>query len=365
MALTLLDTRPFDANIVTPWKNIRRCALKPDGTVYKYHDNNITGDSTNAKFDDGTTMTWSAYESAGYNCMVEIPKFYYKKIGFNESTTDFTNGHAWYISDNASDGYELHPAFMRCRDKLCDDLTGVAIEVNYRYAHAFLGWIDGSGKLRSLPFKSPNVSITIGNNRNAGRNNGNGWGILDYNLYFAIQILYSVEYGSYDSQTALGRGYVDGNGGRINTGGTLQYGNNSYGEITGKKQMSYRGIEDFWGNCYRWIDGFFDNSSRHILIGNKGFNNTGSGYSDKGQGSTADLGGYIGNIQSNKECGFVVSVTNGSATTKLYDYGRLFAGYLPVAGGYWYLASSAGALYFRCHYSAADADSSVAASVAF
>lgn len=360
MALTLLDTRPFNPDEVSPWKDMGRVILDLLGNeIGELHP-----DDSN-KWKDGTTVDWNLVETNGWNVMVRIPKFYYKKVGFNESGTDFDNGHAWYISDAPENGFDLHPAFMRCRDKLCDDQTGVAVEVDYRYAPAFLGWIDGQGRLRSLPNKIPQVDITIGNSRLASTKNGNGWGIFDYNLLFAVQLLYSIEYGNYDSQTALGRGYVDGNSSKINTGGTLQYGNHSFGETTGKKQMSYRGIEDFWGNCYRWIDGFFCNSTRNILIGNKGFNNTGSGYIDNGVGGNANINGYITNVQSSKNCGFVTAVGGGSATTKIYDSGTLSAGCLPVAGGAWGATSYAGAFYFYCSYSASYALSYFAASLAF
>lgn len=360
MALNLTSTRNFNPDNVMPWSGIKRCILNPDGSKAGYLDANDSN-----KWADGTTVNWTTVENNLQNVLVEIPKFYYKKVGFNESTTDFDNGHAWYISDSPTDGYELHPAFMRCRDKLCDDLTGVATEVDYRYAPAFLGWKDGSGKLRSLPFKTPTVSITIGNSRIASKANGNGWGIMDFNLLFAIQLLYSVEYGNYDSQTALGRGYVDGNSSSTATGGTLSSGNKSYGETTGKKQMSYRGIEDLWGNCRYWVDGFFCNSSSHMVIGSKGFNDAGNGYSDKGISSFINNGGYIGNIQSNKDCGFVISASNGSTTTKLYDYGGLYASSLPIAGTNWNNASDGGAFYFYCSYGASYASSNISASLCF
>lgn len=359
MTLKITLERPFDSNKAIPWMNIKRCILDLNGNIIGY----LNKDNSNL-WADSSVVNWSTVENSGWNVMVEIPKFYYKKVGFNESTTDFISGHDWYISTTVT-GFDLHPAFYRCRDKLCDDQSGVAIEVDYRYAPAFLGWVDGNGRLRSLPNKSPNISTTIGNFRNYAKANGNGWGIMDYNLLFAIQLLYSVEYGNYDSQTALGRGYVDGNSGKINTGGTLQYGNNSFGETTGKKQMSYRGIEDFWGNCYYWVDGFFCDSSRNILIGNKGFNNTGNGYNNKGKGMTSILNGYIGNIQSNKECGFVVSVTGGTMTSKFFDLGYLNGGCLAVAGANWDNASFGGAFRFYCGYSASNAYSHLGASLAF
>jgi len=355
----LTSERPFNPDEISPWKDMKRVILDLDGNeIGTLHD-----DDSN-KWEDGTDVDWNEVESSGWNVMERTPKFYYAKFPYNVNG-NYEDGHIWLISDKPEEGFELHPAFMRCRDRLCDDSSGTAKEVNYRYRGAFLGWVDGQGRLRSLPNKSPQVSKTIGNFRNYAKANGNGWGITDFNLHFATQLLYSVEYGDYDSQTALGRGYVDGNGGKTNTGGTLQYGNKSFGETTGKKQMSYRGIEDFWGNCYYWIDGFYCDVSRNILIGDKGFNNTGGGYSNKGRGATSNIDGFIGNIQSKNDCGFVMSVASGSATTKLYDYGHLYAGYLPIAGGNWNYGSNTGAFYFHCYWSASDANPYVAASVAF
>ena len=353
----LTSKRPFNPDMASPWKDMKRVVLDLDGNeIGTLHD-----DDSN-KWEDGTDVDWNEVESNGWNVMVRIPKFYYAKLPYNINGS-YDDGHIWLISDEPSSGFELHPAFMRCRDKLCDDLSGVAKEVDYRYRGAFLGWVDGQGRLRSLPNKSPWVNTTIGNFRNYAKANGNGWGITDFNLLFATQLLYSVEYGDYDSQTALGRGYVDGNSSEINTGGTLLYGNKSYGETTGKKQMSYRGIEDFWGNCRYWVDGFYCDGSRNILIGNKGFNDTGNGYSNKGR--TSNGNGYIGNIQSKNDCGFVMSETDGSSSTKLYDYGNLYPSYMPMAGGYWSCGSDAGAFYFGCACSASDRYSFVAASVAF
>ncbi|MFA7573630.1 MAG: hypothetical protein WCY24_07895, partial [Lutispora sp.] len=205
-----------------PWGGMKRVALTPEGEVYKYHNHEITGDNTNAFFEDDTTMTWIDYENAGYNCMVQIPKFYFCKKKIDDDWV-FGVANAPSETDKISESdWRIHPAFFRCRDKLCDDQTGVAIEVDYRYAPAFLGWKDISNKLRSLPNKSPTVSITIGTARNYAKANGNGWGTLEYNLYYAIQILLLTEYGHGDSQTMIGRGYVDGNASRINTGATLQ-----------------------------------------------------------------------------------------------------------------------------------------------
>ena len=63
---------------------------------------------------------------------------------------------------------------------------------------------------------------------------------------FLTQILYLLMFRNLDSQTALGRGNVDGSANYLNTGGTNAKTFN-YGETTGRLQMKFLGMEDFWG----------------------------------------------------------------------------------------------------------------------
>lgn len=330
-----------DFSTLYPWKDMKRVNLSDSGV-----ENAVYGDV--------------AYKTDATNgqCMVRVPKFYYKVVN-----TDVNNIQFW-IADAPKDGYEVHPAFLRCRDKLCDDQTGVAIEVDKRYHHTYLPSLNGT-KLESKSGVSPLASVTIGNGRTYAKNRGNSWGLKDFNLNYAIQMLYLIEFAHFDSQTKIGRGFVDGNTASHKTGGTNNYGNNSYGEATGKLQMSYRGIEDFYGNCYQWLDGFFCNASRNILIGNKGFNDIGTGYITYTTGLGADFSGYISEIFGDKTTGFAPKVCSGSATTKLYDPGSLYAGCLPIAGGYWDNASYTGAFYFYCINSASNAIAYIACSLAF
>lgn len=358
MSLILADNRPFDPDKCLPWKGMKRCALRQDGTVYKYHNSEDTN-----KWEDGSNVDWNQYEKDGLNCMVEIPKFYYAKYPYNMDGT-YDQGHIWIISDTLEEDFELHPAFYRCRDKSCDDSTSIAKEVDYRYRAAFLGWKDNNNMLRSLPNKLPLTDIRISDSRNYAKNNGFGWGILDYNLFYACQLLFAVEYGDYDSQTILGRGYVDGNSDKTNTGATLIKGNYSYGETTGKKQMSYRGIEDMWGNCHYFVDGFTCYSSASIKIGNKGFNDSGNGYSTYPKEFNGSARGYISEIHSAKSLGFIIKSGAASGTSKFYDYGYLDTSGMPYAGGY-YNSDNRGALFFYCSIPSSYTGSYIGCSIAF
>ena len=337
-----------DFNLEMPWGGMKRVILSPDGSRVGYLDANNSD-----KWADGSLVNWTLVESSGQNCMVEIPKFYScKKVIGDERIFGVSDKPIQTEKIGLAD-WRVDPAFYRDRSKLCTDQTAIPIEVDFRYAPAFKGWVDEQGRMRSLPSKSPTTSKNIGQFRNHSANMGNGWGMLDFNLLTAIQMLYITEYNNPDSQTTIGRGYVDGNTSSIVTGATRQYGNNSFGETTGKKQMSYRGIEDLYGNVYHWIDGLYCDASRNILVGNKGFNNTGVGYKNLGSGGTANVSGYIGDIQTNIDAGFLIkNATGGSMTTKLRDYGSLASGYLPIAGACWSDGSHGSAFVCSLNYSA-------------
>jgi hypothetical protein len=345
MALQYTTTPPVDFNTTMPWAGMKRCLVLDNGTVNYYLDPN---DST--KKADGTTANLTG---ANGQVMVEIPKFWYKKEPFTEGSK---MGFRFYISSGPAEGYEVHPAFYRDRDG-----DGIAEEVDFRYYSAFMGY-NNAGKLESLPNKSPTVSQTIGTFRSQAQARGNGWGLVDYNLLYAVQLLYLIEYGHFDSQTKIGRGYVDGNTASINTGGTLNKGNHSYGETTGKQQMSYRGIEDYWGNIFYFIDGIVTDSTG-ILIGNKGFNDAGTGY-QKFTVTIPNTGGYISDIQSEPQLGFIGKTFSGTATSKLYDYGALYSGRVAYFGGDWSFGSLAGAFSLRLFSVASSVSSSIGARLA-
>ena len=225
------------------------------------------------------------------------------------------------------------------------------------YISAYLGY-DLSSKLRSLSGKTPTATQTIGAFRTLAQANGTGYDQLAYFQLLMLQVLFTVMFKNRDSQTALGRGFVDGNAAAIATGGTNAKGM-FYGETTGKLQNKFCGIEDFYGNLRYWVDGFFSSSIWHMLIANQNFNDTGSGYADYGQGVTVDTGGYISTVQGGTETGFVVKATAGSATTHYSDNGYLNASRLPHFGGSWAEAGSAGAFGLSAASSAAVSAASV------
>lgn len=344
-----------------PWGGLKRVIIAPDHNKVGYlHPENSN------KWEDGSDVDWVEVESSGQNVMVEIPKFYYTKKTDGDRVYFGAAERIPGATDVEPHEWEAQPAFYRDRTKHLDDSTAEPIEVNYRYVGAFHGWVDGQGRLRSLPNKMPTANKTISEFRNHAKNNGVGWSQFDYYLLYAIQTLYITEYAHPDSQTVIGRGYVDDNDDYIETGNTLQYGNNTFGEATGKYQMSYRGIEDFYGNFYNWIDGIVTDSSYNILIGSKNFNDNGNGYDLYSTGISSNTHGNISDIHNDKNMGFVIKSTNSNSNydDKFYDYGYLNASRVARFGGGRSSGSGAGAFLWQLNYSASGSSANDAARLA-
>ena len=317
------------------FKDIKPCILK-NGVVQYYLDPN---DFT--KKADGTPADIESGNDG--DVMIEIPKtgFLISTVG-NILTVKVTDD-----SNNPNFKYYAHTRVTEGdRSKL--------------YIGAYLGWKDGSNKLRSLSGKTPTASQTIGTFRTQAKANGSGYDLVSFYPLTLLQCLYLIKYKNLDSQTALGRGYVDGNSAATNTGGTNTKGMD-WGETTGKLQMKLFGLEDFWGNLRWWIDGLFSDSNRNIKTAFQNFNDTGSGYTDRGQGATSDISGYMSKPQGFTEAGFVLKEKDGSATTHFCDFATLYASCIAVSGGSWGDGSSAGAFPLSVSYSADNSSAGIAA----
>lgn len=294
-----------DFSNVYPWGGMRRCNLAANGTVTSYQ-----GDPTFAH--DGTKG----------NVMVEIPKFWTKKV----PTTD---GYEFWIANGPTAGFTIHPAFYRDRG------TGKADEVEKRYVGAFLG-----SKVGSKLFSYSNVVAAnftdIGTFREMAQSHGAGWGIEDFHLVSAIQLLYLVEFANFNSQTAIGVGDTKNSYSEyklLTVGATAIHGNNTYGKTVADRfvradtVVSYRGIEDVFGAMSRYVDGIFITTGSAYLIGNRAFNNTGQGYTTTIQTAFdgSDVTGQISDIFGDGAAGFLPKTLEGTSNSGLYDYAT-FAG---------------------------------------
>lgn len=217
------------------------------------------------------------------------------------------------------------------------------------YLGAYKGCVVSS-KLRSLSGKTITANQTIRTFRTQAHANGDGYEQSGFYQLTFRQCMYILKYKNLNSQTTVGYGCVSGSG-AIATGGTETWGmdcelikatNPSY--MTDQKHhVKCFGLEDFWGNIWEWIDGCVTNSKRNILTGNDNFNDSGSGYTDNGQGATANIGNYMSKPQGTTKTGFLAKEVNGSGTTYFCDATHLYASCVAYFGGPWDNDAEAGA----------------------
>lgn len=316
-----------------PFNEIYPCIVKDGVESYKLNPNNYA-----QKLDGSAADITSGNDG---DVMVRFPKIWWK---FETIGNDL---YVRYVNAQVDSGY-----------KALADTKGTA-ELDEIFVSAYLGFETG-GKLRSLNGKTPTANKTIGAFRTIAQANGASYDqMLNYPTLM-LQVMYLVMFKSRDSQTALGHGYVDGNSAATITGGANAKGL-FYGESTGKQQMKFCGIEDWYGNVFYWLDGLVTDANRNILIGTQDFNDVGTGYANLGQGATANLSGYISDVQGGTETGFIVKATSGSETTHYADFGDLLDSRVARFGGYWTDASSAGAFYLRLSRAASIAAANIGA----
>ncbi len=237
----------------------------------------------------------------------------------------------------------------------------------------------GVDKLASISGRYPLVGVTRAESRLLGRNPGTGWHQFDFALWSAIQMLYLVEYFSFASQVNLGAGNTNGsylssdaiqnNSPHTIAGASNLWGNSSTnatqpsaGAKPGTAYMSYRGIENIFGNCWNWVDGI------NVNVGTAGLVHYTNNYLHFADGTTTNYtqiasalptaSGFTKDILSGVGFGYLsANNTGGSSTTFLTDQHFASTGLSRVVGvgGSAEIGALAGLF---CVFSGIDADSS-------
>ena len=317
---------------------MRRCLLADDGTVNSY-----LHEATSLFLANGSQAT---LDGTSGQVMVEVPKFYYKHT-FSGST------HSWEISEIPLSGFAVHPAFLK---------NGV--EVDFRYFGAYEA-SSASSKMGSASGTTPAASKTRTTFRTEAAARGTGWRQVEYYLHSAIQLLYLVEYQDFNSQEMIGEGRTTLSGGSWDTSSYIGIsgksnadgnGTNSNDSSTlgGDAYMTYRGIENWYGNMWEMRDGWTVNdvsSSQLIMYATNNdadFADTGSTNMTVIYDDTSPIsgGGYISGLADISN-GFIGNAMSGASNTYVGDYYWQYAGgsgwSLPMVGAYAADGSLAGA----------------------
>ena len=315
---------------------MRRCVVRDDGSVNYYLN---PTDSTQKVDGSASVLT-----GADGMVMVEIPAFYVK---FTPGST-----RTWSISLLPAPGYTLHPAFVKDGAFVpyryygaydaCVNTTGSTYQSGLNYdsnVGAGQNWNTGTAKLASVSGIYPAVGITRAQARSMAANRGIGWRLVDAYLMWAVELLFLVEFGTFRTQQTIGDGNVavstgypasSGNqtdsphsvAGKSNSIGNAST-NTTNGASSGTRDtafMSYRGIENWYSNCWNWVDGYNINSNQAYVSNTRAnfADDTATNYNAIGAAMVAS-NGYVTNCQ-NEPFAFLPSAVGGSSSTYWADY---------------------------------------------
>ncbi|KUK71625.1 MAG: Uncharacterized protein XD91_1799 [Clostridiales bacterium 38_11] len=341
-----------DFDIYNMYGNRKKCIVADDGVRLAYLGE--TGYTESGTLSTTLTVGGVEYPSGTrVQVMVEQPAFWYKAVPIDFKKIPGRKGFSvqkirYYISETARFGFKLHPAFYT---------REVARKpVNFIYASAYEGCLfDTSAsayllndeqigdftattgdKLSSIANAKPVSGLTQdfirAKARIVAKNRGTGWQLEDLFSNSATQLLFLIEYGSFDTQTMIGKGVVDKASGTGNesepTGATYAIGNGSGMAVgtNGLVSIIYRGQENFWGNIWKWEDGlnvYADgvNNQAYIAYGSYADSVIADPYFDVGF-ELANVNGYISAIGWSEICdfAFLSTETLGASNKPIEDY---------------------------------------------
>ena len=264
-------TSGTDFNSYEMFGGRKRCIVNENGSIEKF-----------------LTLSDSLASVANKRIMIYQPPVYYFRAILSSTTTNRgvkINKEQIYLSDKKYSGFELHPIFK--------DQNGNPVKYVLLPAYES-GTLTASGnfikddsqtvnfntdKLVSItetkPISGVSQSFTYEAAEKMAHNNGEGWELTDLRFESLNQMLMIVEYGSLNLQNAFNKGLtlINNNSSNnissisgsthslLNTSGQATETTNTSGATSiiysteGSCAISYRGLENPYGNIWRFIGG--------------------------------------------------------------------------------------------------------------
>lgn len=363
----------------------KRCNVSDGGTINAYYgDEGYTEDGSNGQV------------------MVYQPKFYYLVCPLEYDRQETGYGYHlrkanYYISETQRAGFKLHPAFYDKNGNEVDYILMSAYEgcIYDTSANAYLKndeqVMDASkDKFSSIagarPASGVSQNLTRPNIEQMAKNRGEGWHSFGIKTASMEQLLMIVEMGMMNLQTAIGQGVVNlpwttgsdttssyagatgstaslGNGtGRATETTTYEGGVATKNTADGKTSICYRGVENFWGNIWKFAYGinFYCEVGKPFLgYVCKDFNYAESKRTDNYENIGFALpseNGYVSAMgySTNYDWLFLPSEVKGNSSLPVGDYyyqNNTWDGYrIALLGGYWNIGSNAGGFCWTLAY---------------
>src|SRR5574337_386891 len=204
-------------------------------------------------------------------------------------------------------------------------------------------------------------TLTIANVRQLAKNRGSIFDQQDFLVISAIQLLYLIEYGGFNSQSLLSIGISnitdDGSTNMaVKNGLTTSLGNTSgqvnythYQTAQTTNPFSYRGIENPFGNSWKFVDGINIQNNVPYIADNGFVSDTfTSPYINSGL-TLYNVNDWVGDIKVSSafDYMFLPGAGGGSSSTKLTDYYyQALGNMVALFGSFWSYGSLVGLFYW-------------------
>lgn len=252
-------------------------------------------------------------------------------VGTSEITSDFDNCYPWNsieeVTDDFGNVFVKIPKFYGKITKNSDgtykhQLSGTKHEGfdtlfkvgTKEIDYVMVGKYEGSGSSSKVYSKSGAallVEISMEAFRNGCKANGAGYQQYDFLIDLIIKELWLVEMATTDCQTIM-YGNANSNS-TINTGTTdsvLTPSGSPVSNTDGKHACKYRGIENPWGNIFKWCDGISFNGSQVYICTEPSAYQTGRITEPYVRyGTRASSNGYVKTVEPLKDGSLIQYVT--------------------------------------------------------
>jgi hypothetical protein len=334
-------------------RNMKRCVVNDDLSINYFLDPNDSTKKANGEAAD--------LSGADGQVMVNVPEHWHKfeKIG---------DVMYWWIAPTVKTGtgwvYFPGGYFSAYEGQKYDAATSTII------GGAATGtWDAANDKLCSVSGVLPYTDEKRSEYRAIAANRGTGWHQQDNKIYAAVARLFIIEYASFDTQGKISDGVANADSADWSAyngysplhvaGLTNSLGNNS-GEVSlvipafvggtadlNTQVMSYRGIENWYGHIWKWLDGINifhdgtgDGESKLYLCSDPANYADDTAINYELAGYLPKASGYYGFFLAIADGFFPDSADTGSSSVGITDY--YYSGYDAEAAN-WRVAALGGA----------------------
>lgn len=353
----------------------RRCNVLDNGTITAYYgDEDYAEDGSNGQV------------------MVYQPKFYYRVDPIETAPISTGVGEhlrkaKYWVSDKKLSGFKLHPAFYNENGQAVDYILISAYE-GCLYDTSENEYITDDAQVMNVsedklcsiadvkPASGKTQDLTRPNIEQLAKNRGAGWHSLTIKIASAEQLLMLIELGTGNTQNAIGGGVVSISDSPNTTNNSSYTGSTSaLGNTTGrasetinersgteyietansKTSITYRGVENFWGDIWKsvygvniWGNGSMGGGQPYICTDFEFAESKNSGNYIGAGFTMANTNGYVKAFGYSKDFDwlFMPSEVGGNENNLIGDItyiaANLSAFHVAFLGGHWYSGAEAG-----------------------